>query len=488
MSRPPDMHRCGDTLANGNSASEGAGELAPLFSLLVPTRGRPALLARFLESVQTTSADWSRIEIVLGLDADDAASRLIDFDSLAVRHAIGPPGRSMGQLNRDCLATARGRFLVLLNDDVVFRTPGWDDLVAEALRRFPDDIVLLFCNDELFRGRLATFPLVSRRAVQAIGLCPAAYARYRIDDHVFDVYQLLANLGFPRIVYLPEVIWSHQPEPGMAEPHPNVFQSPGGAVYAPHREQVERDEQVFVRLAEERRQDAVRLAALIDPGRPPAELAARLPQGAGRGHWRQRYTCRIAPQAEVPLLSEMLEVVPRRAGNLAGILARTRAKAIVLAGDGVRLTPEAIAALCDAIRPDVAVATLGVMSPNGTVVAGGSIDRRLERYGAVPGPVEGLVFPNPAAYLVDLRKVGFLRLDADVPDEWTLMNLGLLVWEQGYRVTSADGIVMRYTTTVPEGSLDCMPPTMHRRWIASGRVRKLAERVWSEEASFAWLE
>src|SRR5262249_19482701 len=57
-----------------------------------------------------------------------------------------------------------------------------------------------------------TFPAVSRRFCELVGgICPREYVRYRIDDHIGDLFNLLAVLGERRIFYLPDVIFEHQP-------------------------------------------------------------------------------------------------------------------------------------------------------------------------------------------------------------------------------------------------------------------------------------
>src|SRR5688500_3975446 len=99
--------------------------MRPLFSLIVPTRGRPAQLRRMLESVARTASHPERIEVVLVVDADDPAS-LVTHPRLTVRQVVGPPGRTMGALNNAGFVASAGDFVMLLNDDVIVRTRGWD--------------------------------------------------------------------------------------------------------------------------------------------------------------------------------------------------------------------------------------------------------------------------------------------------------------------------------------------------------------------------
>jgi len=183
---------------------------APALSLIVPTRSRADALSRFLASVAATAADLVQIEIVLVVD-DDAIPALADADPrLRLAVVPGPPGRTMGALNADGYMASRGEFVMLLNDDVVVRTPGWDESVLAAARHFPDGVVLVHVNDTLMRQNLCTFPILSRSLCEFMGgICPRDYVRYCIDDHIEDVFNILAFLGERRTIYLPEVVFEH---------------------------------------------------------------------------------------------------------------------------------------------------------------------------------------------------------------------------------------------------------------------------------------
>src|SRR5262245_7732479 len=201
-------------------------EARPSISLIVPTRRRVPSLWRLLDSLARTAARPGALEVVLVCDDDDPPSRSARHPALALRHVVGPPGRTMGALNQAGYQASRGDFVMLLNDDVVARTPGWDAAVLARLRRFPDGIALVHVNDTLLRDRLCTFPLVSRTFCElAGGVCPVEYRRYRIDDHIEDVFNLLAFLGLKRTFYLPDVIFEHLnavPVPGAAPEYHSI--------------------------------------------------------------------------------------------------------------------------------------------------------------------------------------------------------------------------------------------------------------------------
>jgi glycosyltransferase involved in cell wall biosynthesis len=228
--------------------------MRPLFSLIVPTRGRLAQLRRMLDSVARTASHPERIEVVLVVDADDPAS-LATHPHLAVRHVVVAPGRSMGALNNAGFTASSGDYVMLLNDDVIVRTPGWDATALGCFRRFPDPFVLLHVNDTLMRDHLCTFPLTSRAFYELVGeVCPAEYERYRIDDHIEDVFNLLAVLGERRVVYLPDVIFEHD----NATLHPEA-----GAVYLSDPEILAADAPRFDALLPLRKEHALRACNTI---------------------------------------------------------------------------------------------------------------------------------------------------------------------------------------------------------------------------------
>jgi hypothetical protein len=143
------------------------------FSFLLPTRNRITGLAALLESITATTARPDELEIILGIDEDDQASRDFVWDGLNVVKVIVPPGLTMGRLNQACYKASRGRYLMAMNDDVLLRTRGWDDEVRLALDAVRDDIFLVHVNDMLFGHTLCCFPMVSRTFCEmAGGFCP----------------------------------------------------------------------------------------------------------------------------------------------------------------------------------------------------------------------------------------------------------------------------------------------------------------------------
>lgn len=182
---------------------------SPLISLLLPTRGRPIFVERFFRSISETALQLERIEVILYVDEDDTSSYYLDSEDVSVVRIIGPE-MSMGGYNSACLARARGDIIILVNDDMVIQTSGWDRKIVEVDAEFVDKIYLAYSND-LHKGHnQCTFPILSRRTCELlVEPYPIAYQGAFIDIHLLDIFKRLQHAGFDRIRYLDDVIFEH---------------------------------------------------------------------------------------------------------------------------------------------------------------------------------------------------------------------------------------------------------------------------------------
>lgn len=192
-----------------------AGKLSPLpmstpaISLLLPTRGRPALAERLFRSIAETASRPEQVEVILYVDDDDAESHNLDSDDVTVKRIIGP-ALSMGSYNSACLKRAEGKIVVLANDDMIIRTPHWDERLLEVDAEFADGIYLAYGNDLNKKRGLSTFPILSRRTCELlVDPYPTEYRGAFIDVHIFDIFERLRHAGFGRTRYLEDVVFEH---------------------------------------------------------------------------------------------------------------------------------------------------------------------------------------------------------------------------------------------------------------------------------------
>ena len=282
----------------------------PDLSLIVPTRNRPEPLRQFLTSIARTAKCPERVEIILVVD-DDATCDTTGFPRLKIWQTIGPPGRTMGELNRAGYAASHGEHVMLLNDDVVVRTYGWDRTVLACFKRFPDPVALVHVNDTLIRDYLCTFPILSRAYCELIGeICPADYERYRIDDHIEDAFNMFAYLGVRRTVYLPDVIFEHR----NSVSHPTA-----GAVYESDPKILARDAPRFDAMLPMRKALAMKVLELIGSldlreceGKLETITDSFALRAPGRQHIVRANWLKRAPQAALALGSRLNACYERR--------------------------------------------------------------------------------------------------------------------------------------------------------------------------------
>lgn len=179
------------------------------FSLILPTRDRPKLAYRLLKSIAETTSNIDKIEVILYLDEDDADSQQINYPGVPLLKIVGND-KNMGAIINKCYDESQGKFMMLLNDDMVFRTKNWDETILKEFVLFPDGIALIYGNDLYYGKRVSTFPILSRIACEIMGhVCPTEYKRHCIDSHLLDIFSRLTDLGYNRLIYLPKVAFEH---------------------------------------------------------------------------------------------------------------------------------------------------------------------------------------------------------------------------------------------------------------------------------------
>ena len=180
-------------------------------SLLIPTRGRPKILNRLLESIVQNTNNLADIEIILYIDEDDKSYEEIRSpnDKLTIKKLIASQA-TMGACNTACFKESTGDIIILLNDDVVMRTAGWDKILINEISKFDDQIYLIYPNDLFKKKKLPTFPILSRRTCELLqDPFPAVYKGSFIETQLFDIFIRLKHQGFDRIKYLDNVIFEH---------------------------------------------------------------------------------------------------------------------------------------------------------------------------------------------------------------------------------------------------------------------------------------
>jgi glycosyltransferase involved in cell wall biosynthesis len=227
-----------------------------MISLLLPSRKRPEILKRMIDSALLNSRNV--VEIVIRFDDDDweTAEEALNMGSDNTKILVRPRLRKMTIYWNECFEACSGDIVCQANDDIVFKTPGWDKIIEDAFAEVPDKIMLAHGSDVFGHGsNFGPHPFVSRRWVEALGYFIPPYFSSDFGDAW--VNELANMLGRRR--FLPFNIEHHHFSQGMAEVDENTRErlqrhtedDPETLYYSPA-------------MMAERRRDADKLAKLMD--------------------------------------------------------------------------------------------------------------------------------------------------------------------------------------------------------------------------------
>jgi GT2 family glycosyltransferase len=500
----------------------------PDISLIIPTRQRTAQLRLALESIRLNTAVPGRLEIVLVVDEDDRESLDFKFDGLRVVMETIAPGQTMGALNMAGYRRSSGEHVMLLNDDVVLRTHGWDEQALSAFQRYPDGVVLVHVNDLVFQDSLCIFPFLKREFCETLGgICPLGYRRYRIDDHIHNIFDLLALLGVKRRIFFPEIVFEHM---NRSVDEVGQFQ------YAPNIAIQQLDDKLFQELLPTRKQLAIEAMRRIQDGdrrRSAAGWTRRLSlvedsiAERKREHalWhgvrsaKTRVTvCVVSADTRFPHSRECLRAVKEyspgcdllvvdnqrspdfnHSREMNRLIDLCRTPYLVLMDDDVFVGPGWLDGLFQSLEPSVGVVTPLHKDGQGRISYAGLVlhpdnSGRHEHIFEVPAETRRIQTLCSALMLVDMNRCGHIRLDEAYSKYFLDIDYGLRVWENG-----AEVVCSPHTTVTHLGgaTMKLRAPTdlaeTERRvwaasWVETGRLEMIRNNIWSRVPELAALE
>jgi hypothetical protein len=182
-------------------------------SVLVPLRERTGTFDHMLETLVSTAADPSGVEVIVRCDEDDDGAvsylrnRAITWRAQVAESAfiVGPRLKgyaTLGTFINEAARLARAELLLVVNDDVEFHTKGWDTRLVQVAQQYPDGIFDL-AVDTVLNNANCVFPCQSRRQVELLGGFYDERVIYP-DIWLRDVLQ-----PFGRVVRVPEVVINH---------------------------------------------------------------------------------------------------------------------------------------------------------------------------------------------------------------------------------------------------------------------------------------
>ncbi len=217
---------------------------------------------RFIRNLSDTVLDWNEIEVVICLDADSdhphgTIARQQNFVTVYEN-----PSPYRGRFFNAAWKASTGRFLLMANDDILFKTKGWDKLIP--YNKYPDDIVVFGFKDNLFNEKFFCHPVWSRRVMELeSGLFDADYWITKCDNTVIDIHPP------HRRVYLGDIELEHKQDPYDLKKWQHAYDYDNALYFA--MENIDKRNRVLTKLNSLLGLDNIRV--LI--GVPTAEFARR---------------------------------------------------------------------------------------------------------------------------------------------------------------------------------------------------------------------
>lgn len=178
-------------------------------SILTPTRERCEKAQRFAASVLNTASEPDNIELWFYVDDDDP--QLSSYSNWhlecppQVHIHIGPP-ISVSKSWNIIADLCNGDILIMGNDDLVYRSERWDEVLISEVAKIDDKIYVAWFNDGINGEKHCAFPAVSCEWFNVLGyFTPGIFEFIANDTWVFDIGRKL-----DRLIYIKDVYAEHE--------------------------------------------------------------------------------------------------------------------------------------------------------------------------------------------------------------------------------------------------------------------------------------
>ncbi len=171
-----------------------------MISVICPSRGRPKWCRRMYESGLKTQTHDN--EYLFYLDENDPELKNYDVPDPFIHKPVGA-------VIADTILAQRSKHdcILLMGDDAVFATPGWDEKFLAAAQKYPDDIYVIASNDQRVagNGQHCGHFCVGRGWLKALGsILPPVFVHWYADIWIIYVAKKLG-----RYEYLDDLVINH---------------------------------------------------------------------------------------------------------------------------------------------------------------------------------------------------------------------------------------------------------------------------------------
>lgn len=169
-------------------------------AVVIPTRERPALCAAVLTAFDQTASGKHDVRFIVRCDDDvpETAERLAELCLPNLTVISQPPPVTVGEkVNEAARSAPDADVVVQLCDDVFPLAQHWDIAISTVMARYEP---AAFCWNELNQPGNTTFPVLTRKWVQAVGrIWPEHFPFWFADTWISEVHELAFGQTMPII-------------------------------------------------------------------------------------------------------------------------------------------------------------------------------------------------------------------------------------------------------------------------------------------------
>lgn len=168
------------------------------------TRERTTLLNNLINSINSTVKNQDLIEVIAIYDDDDKETdEFANSISCPYLRMIKQPRTK--RLNEDYINSASrlssGKYILVLNDDVEFITPGWDEIILSTLDSFTDGIIYGNIDDGMNdlksnqKLQYCGFPVLGKKGTEILNYSMSPiFNSWGADVHLYRVYNAIGRV------------------------------------------------------------------------------------------------------------------------------------------------------------------------------------------------------------------------------------------------------------------------------------------------------
>jgi hypothetical protein len=167
-------------------------------ALCIASRGNPEPLFETLQNVLRRGA-LPQTKAVIGLDEDDPTlpdtlARIEALNNKRIVVSVAPRGDTIGSVYNRCAAAVDADVYVNGVDDFRIATEGWDAVLADAAKIFPDGIGVIGFGDMPVPSGLPACEAATRGLIEKMGYFVQDYTPYWwMDSWLFEIATMIGR-------------------------------------------------------------------------------------------------------------------------------------------------------------------------------------------------------------------------------------------------------------------------------------------------------